>query len=295
MKEVFPNYYQKFKCIAGACKHSCCVGWEIDIDEDTMDLYNSLEGELARRIRESIEGDIPHFVLKEDGRCPFLNEKGLCDIISSLGDGAICDICYLHPRFSNFYEDFTETGLGLCCEEAVRIILTEEEKFSIPLPAAAEKQEFFTERKEAFDILQDRNVTFWERIKKLSRKYNVKFEFSNKELYDFYMSLERLDKSWENELEKLKNAEGDDIFKREDLQIFFEQLACYFLFRHFEKGVGFVLLSCLLIGRICTFHESLDQMMDVVRMYSSEIEYSIENIEKINLELMKRNGKEDIL
>ena len=131
MKEVFPNYYKKFKCIADKCHHSCCIGWEIDIDEDTMDLYNSLQGELADRIRQNISGEVPHFVLCDGERCPFLNENGLCDIISELGDGALCDICYLHPRFSNFYEDFTETGLGLCCEEASRIVLTENERFFI--------------------------------------------------------------------------------------------------------------------------------------------------------------------
>ena len=127
MKEIFPNYYKKFKCIADKCKHSCCIGWEIDIDEDTMDLYNSLDSEFAKKIRSNIEGDQPHFILKENARCPFLNDNGLCDIILELGDGAISDICYLHPRFSNFYEDFIETGLGLCCEEAARIILTETE------------------------------------------------------------------------------------------------------------------------------------------------------------------------
>ena len=282
MKEVFPNYYRKFKCIADKCKHSCCIGWEIDIDEDTMDLYNSLGGDFAERIRGSIEGKVPHFVLKEDECCPFLNKNGLCDIICELGDGALCDICYLHPRFSNFYEDFTETGLGLCCEEAARIILTEEEKFDIPLPESIENNEFFRGRKEAFDILQNRKITVLERLKKLARKYDLNFEFSNEELYDFYMSLERLDKNWENELEKLKNAECEDIFERENLQIFFEQLACYFIFRHFEKGVGFALLSCWVLGAICSACQSFEQMLDSVRMYSSEIEYSEENLEKIS-------------
>lgn len=281
MKEVYPNYYKKFKCIAGECKHSCCVGWEIDIDEDTMDLYNSLDGELAEKIRKNIEGEVPHFILKEGERCPFLNQSGLCDIICEFGDGALCDICYLHPRFSNFYEDFTETGLGLCCEEAARIILTEEEKFSIALPDGIKNQDFFKERGEAFDILQNRNITMLERFKELAGKYGLKFEFSNEVLYDFYMSLERLDTNWENELEKLKNAECDTIFEREELQIFFEQLACYFIFRHFESGVGLALLSSWAIGAISSNCESLEQVLDVVRMYSSEIEYSEENIKKI--------------
>ncbi len=281
MKEVFPNYYEKFKCIANRCRHSCCVGWEIDIDEDTMALYNSLTGEFAEKIRQNIAGDVPHFVLKEGERCPFLNKSGLCDIISTLGDSALCDICYLHPRFSNFYEDFTETGLGLCCEEAARIILTEKERFFVPVPENVKNSDFFKERNEAFAILQNREHTILERFKLLSKKYGFEFDFSNDELYDFYMSLERRDTSWEEELEKLKKAQSTAVFEREDLQIFFEQLACYFVFRHFKNGVGFALLSCWVLGAIGTACKNLEEMLDATRMYSSEIEYCEENTEKV--------------
>ena len=41
MIESVPNYYDKFKCIADRCKHSCCIGWEIDIDDDTMELLEA--------------------------------------------------------------------------------------------------------------------------------------------------------------------------------------------------------------------------------------------------------------
>lgn len=281
MKEVFPNYYKKFKCIADKCRHNCCIGWEIDIDEDTMDLYNSLEGEFAKKIRANIDGETPHFILGDEERCPFLNKSGLCDIISELGDGAICDICSLHPRFSNFYEDFTETGLGLCCEEAARIILTQNERFFVDVPEMVKNNEFFKERKEVFDILQDRNFTMYDRLNKLCQNYGFEFKFKNEELYDFYMSLERLDDAWEIELEKLKSASGVAVFEREELQEFFEQLACYFIFRHFKSGVGFAVLSCWVIGAICSNCESFDKMLDVVRMYSSEIEYCEENTQKV--------------
>ena len=146
MQKIFPNYYKKFKCIADKCRHSCCIGWEIDVDEDTLDYYNTLDSELGDRIRKSIEGDTPHFALGEGERCPFLNTRGLCDIISELGEGGLCDICRLHPRFCNFYDGFTEIGLGLCCEEAARIVLTETEKFSLDLPEAAKNMSFFAER-----------------------------------------------------------------------------------------------------------------------------------------------------
>ncbi len=281
MKEIFPNYYHKFSCIADRCKHSCCIGWEIDIDDETMVLYNSLEGVFAEKIRENITGDPPQFALNSDGHCPFLNKKGLCDIILKLGDGALCDICYLHPRFSNFYEDFTETGIGLCCEEAARIILTETEKFSMELPESAKNKPFFRERNEVFAILQDRTVSMFDRFRKLAKKYGLKFNFCNRELYGLYESLERLDRTWEQALEKLKNARGTDIFERPSMQIFFEQLSCYLTFRRFEKGVEFILLSCWVLGAICSACENIEEMLDVARMYSSEIEYSDENITKI--------------
>ena len=30
-----PDYFDDFSCLAGACPHSCCIGWEVVIDEDT--------------------------------------------------------------------------------------------------------------------------------------------------------------------------------------------------------------------------------------------------------------------
>ena len=83
---VYPDYYPEFSCVAGACQHSCCVGWEIDIDEEALARFDRVEGELGKRLKENISmEEIPHFVLREGERCPFLNEKGLCDLILELG------------------------------------------------------------------------------------------------------------------------------------------------------------------------------------------------------------------
>jgi len=284
--DVYPNYYNKFKCIANRCKHSCCIGWEIDIDDDTMELYNSIGD---KNILENIEGNPPHFKLAKDERCPFLNKSGLCDIITKYGDGAICDICYFHPRFRNFYEDFEETGLGLSCEEAARIVLSETEKFAIGIPEVATEEErvFLEKRQSVFDILQNRNVNIKQRFSRLAREYGFEFDFSLKNLVDIYVSLERLDEKWTELLENLRNFEFDgSIFKEESMQIFFEQLACYFIFRHFENegAVKFALYGCFLLGAvIAQTNADFDMASDFVRMYSSEIEYSEENTNKLFL------------
>lgn len=280
--EVYPNYYKNFTCIADKCKHSCCIGWEIDIDENTMELYNSIDT-MGERLRENIEGDPPHFILREEDRCPFLNEKGLCDIIIKLDEDALCDICTLHPRFKNFYENFEEVGLGLCCEEAVRVVIDNDEKFEIRTPSLATKdeKEFLKIREAVFDILQNREKTMLSRFEELADKFSLKFDFSISALRDMYLSLERLDEKWSDELLKLGDLDKK-IFDK--YPIYFEQLAIYFVFRHFCEGneresVNFSLMSCYLLGALWSRYEDKEKMFDLVRMYSCEVEYSEENLE----------------
>ena len=300
MTEVFAPYYHKFKCIADQCRHNCCIGWEIDIDPDTLRLYNSLEGELGEKIRDNIEGDIPHFILSDGDRCPFLNDCGLCDIILSLGEDAICDICTLHPRFKNFYTSFTEVGLGLCCEEACRVILGEKDRFYMELPTNVqitdEEREFFKTRSEIFDIIQKREMTVWERFHALAEKFSFELSFSLAELSKRYLSLVRLDGEWEDMLMMLSGFSFDgEIFRNAQLAVFFEQLAVYFIFRHlspedanYKTAVIFSVMSTYIIGAICDKLRkdgkelALDDIAEVARMYSSEIEYSEDNIDELN-------------
>lgn len=297
MKEAVPNYYHKFRCTADKCRHNCCIGWEIDIDDDTMMLYENLDTPLGEKIRANIEGDIPHFRLTDGDRCPLLLENGLCEIIAEYGEDAICDICYLHPRFKNFYSNFTETGLGLACEEAARIVLFEKEKFSIKIPQDAkltkEEEGFFAKRKEILDILTDRSVSIYHRLTCIAEKFGQKFQFSQDALIEKYKSLEILDNAWLDEINKLKGTKFDGtIFHADEFQTVFEQLAVYFIFRHlpygiengsFEKPVKFALISCYFIGALfhCNMPISKEKIIDIVRMYSSEIEYALENTEGI--------------
>lgn len=120
MKIIAPDYYNSFQCIAGACRHTCCEGWEVDIDEESLERFRACE-DIAAHIDEE---DTPHFRLKDGERCPFLNEDKLCNMILRHGEDMLCQICTDHPRFRNYWTDRTEIGLGLVCEEAGRLILS---------------------------------------------------------------------------------------------------------------------------------------------------------------------------
>lgn len=85
-----PDCYKDFPCIAGRCRHSCCIGWEIDVDPDKLCSYNAVPGPFGDRLRANISpADPPHFILGEGERCPFLNSENLCDIILTLSEDQI--------------------------------------------------------------------------------------------------------------------------------------------------------------------------------------------------------------
>lgn len=128
-----PNYYSQFHCIASKCKDSCCsAGWEIDIDSETKKYYDSVSGVFGKKLSENIANtNPPHFILNKNNQCPFLNENKLCDIYIKLGEERLCQICADHPRFYEWFENIKEAGIGLCCEEAARIILEQKDDFTI--------------------------------------------------------------------------------------------------------------------------------------------------------------------
>lgn len=122
MKLLVPDYFLNFKCIADKCTDSCCIGWEIDIDEHSRAKYAAMKHEIGKEIREKTTHG--YFPLEKNGRCTFLDCKGLCRIISTVGDEYLCDICREHPRYYGIADGILEGGLGLACPEAARIILS---------------------------------------------------------------------------------------------------------------------------------------------------------------------------
>ena len=54
MKWMAPLIYPEFTCIADRCRHSCCIGWEIDVDQESMALFGQLKGKLRDRLTSRI-------------------------------------------------------------------------------------------------------------------------------------------------------------------------------------------------------------------------------------------------
>ena len=298
MKIIAPSYYNDFSCIADKCKHSCCVGWEIDIDRKTCEYYLRVKGDFGDKLNNNINFDCeqPHFILLDNGRCPFLNRDNLCDIIINLGENKLCEICSEHPRFRNFYTDRTEVGVGLCCEAAAELVLnyqntveliTLEDDFETQTD---EEQEFFSVRQEIFNIIQDRSIPVKERIIKILQDFNAFYpKYTMQEWADILLGLEQLDPCWTDCLHKLKlSGKTESVF----LEIALEQLFVYFIYRHLpealydgriEERISFAAIGVHIITAVAAACNM--NIADAARLYSAEIEYSEENTQAL-LELL---------
>ena len=292
MKTIYPDYYPLFHCIAGRCRHSCCIGWEIDIDADSLARYDAMPGPLGERLRRQIDrtGSEAHFRLTEEDRCPFLNGKGLCELILERGKGALCNICADHPRFRNAFSDRVEMGLGLCCEAACALILNREKPVHLICPGGmpdpsqdVEENAFFRWRAGLLALAQDRTLPVERRMDHILESCGMQPLPKPAFWLPVYRRLERLDAAWTAILERSCAPENGNAISSFHL----ENLLVYFLYRHLPAGfdagdlplyTAFSVLSARMIAFLC---RDPAELPEIARLYSAEIEYSDQNVDML--------------
>lgn len=266
MFTIKPDFYDEFKCIADKCTDSCCIGWEIDVDEISLEKYNKINTDFGEKIRSQIiksEDGSSCFKLCENERCPFLNKKNLCDIIINCGEEYLCDICREHPRFYEWFAGVTECGLGLCCEEVCRILLETEESFS--LVEESDGEEIILETKEdivesdfyiflsafrekLFEILFSKDIVFEEKLVKVLSKTELlcgeEIKIRNyKNSLELYKKTEPINENWTEYINSLSENYKDILEIEKEFQektkgdMLYSKILAYIIYRHFSKAV----------------------------------------------------------
>ena len=292
MKIYFPSYYNKFRCKADKCHNSCCVGWEIYVDDTTLERYKSLGRE---DILCHIDGDV--IKLCDGERCPFLRADGLCRLISELGDEYTSEICREHPRFYHKIGDRIEGGIGASCEEAASIILTSDNyaefacvnRESCDVPDETEL-DTLPVREEIYRILSDRSIRYDARIAQIREKHAIPEVIHTKEEWQAEFDyLEFLNESHRELIGVGERISG------ETGALYLERFLAYLVFRHVSTAehpgevkarVAFcLLLAEILENYIATHDYSECEIIDAARIISEEIEYSEDNTNSLILEL----------
>lgn len=169
-----PDYFDQFACLAGDCPHSCCIGWEVVIDEDTAGRYRAEPGPLGEKLRAAMQFDGEDVCFPLDGgRCPFLNQENLCEIHCALGAEATSVTCQEHPRFIEEYGPFKEITLSAACPKANELLLGSGEPLTFSVledKTPAEEGDAWLDwllplRDHLLDLLRDREQPLQERLR----------------------------------------------------------------------------------------------------------------------------------
>lgn len=331
MKIFVPEYYNKFRCIAGECPDTCCVGWEVDIDPDTSEKYSAVSGELGDKIKKHLirdENGDELFSLCEGDRCPFLNNCNLCEIHMIAGEDFLSKTCKLFPRFFDDFGTFREMGLGFGCPEAARIMLQDEEKFNLILHEehdgkSEDVDEAFLDklislRKEMFNILENKDLQLREKLtavlfladdfqKKTDREFfaDETQDRSFRDCIKILESMEYIKEERKEFLKKLKSEILPEKFFRK-YQDDFEKLMKYYIFRYLLKAVydydvltkvKYGIFACIVIGRIyaCFENPDFETRVKIMYSYSKEVEYSDMNMDFLDESLYNSFGTEDLI
>ena len=325
MRVTVPDYFDRFRCLAGSCPHSCCEKWEVVIDEASVCLYESISGPLGEKLREAMaedeEGDLC-FPLN-GGRCPFLDGENLCEIHKQLGEQATSETCREHPRFTEDYGSFREITLSASCPAANDLLLGSEEPLRFVETETEEPEEegdnwleyLIPLRSRMMEILTDRTVSLslrlrdflllaseaqWrldeeqtETLPGLAEEWQEEGMPVNEESRLFpavlrmLASLEILEPDWE---ELLKEAETvQPMIRNENL---LERIAVYFAFRYLLKCVNDGdLLSraqlCVLAVLVIERLATACGLGEALRRFSCEIEHSEENLDALRTALFQ--------
>ena len=309
MKITKPDYYDRFRCLAGGCPDSCCKEWEVQVDPDSAARYRGLPGPLGDDLRRVLrDEDGENYLTISVGRCPLWRLDGLCRIQAELGEAALCKTCREFPRLTHDYGDFVELGLELSCPEAARLILNEPAVFVTEEHSHIGKSEY---DRDAMAVLKNTRETALELLKDASRPigqtlallllygYQAQGELDGAEsapydtdaaletarelaqpgdiaqIVSFFQSLEILTDGWET---RLRSPAPGDWDRRTPA------LLRYFINRYWLQAVSdydlysrvkFMVIACLLLRELGGDFETTAQL------FSKEIENDADNLDAL--------------
>ncbi len=253
MKIVKPTFYKNFKCIAGDCPDSCCQGWEVDADSDSLEYYKTLDNslEIKKRIDSVLskdEFDNTIFTLAPKKRCPFLNEENLCDMHIAIGGEHTPYTCRTFPRFIYDFGATREIGISFSCPVASDMMYNTESfdfeteaNFDLPTLNDIDAEKYFLllkGRAEAYKIAKDKNKNIRERLNALldlgvllqEKLFPYAEGGDDIAFFDVFKNPELINPEWKEKVENFSLKQVSDTQSNENILM-------YFLYKYFMQAV----------------------------------------------------------
>lgn len=278
MKNIYPSYFEKFRCIADKCPDSCCKGWDVVVDDETNNFYKTVGGEFGEKLKRltEIDSDGDRIFVSQNERCPFWNSDELCDIYINLGEEHLCKTCREFPRITQDYTAFTEHLLSFACPEAARLILATDNAYDdftnydsdfsdcgysaelmrFLLNAREKLKAIFTDKSLPFSGRLNVAVQFCESVQNAIDDFDYNADIavekgyttyiinkkSSSEIFNAHKEFDIMTDEWREILCKASEHAGEQIPERfDDL---FERMTLYYIYRYFLTAVDSMDVMC---------------------------------------------------
>ena len=298
MKIVKPTFYKTFKCIAGDCPDSCCQGWEVDADSDSLEYYKTLDNslEIKKRIDSVLSKDEFNntiFTLAPKKRCPFLNDKNLCDMHIAIGGEHTPYTCRTFPRFIYDFGGTREIGISFSCPVASDMMYNTESfdfetevNSDLPTLNDIDAEKYFLlykGRAEAYKIAKDKNKSIRERLNDLldlgvllQEKLRPYDEGGDDiAFFDVFKNPELINPEWKEKVENFSLKQVSDTQSNENILM-------YFLYKYLMQAVydddALSKIKMAVLGVLINTYFGEDSW--TVHLWSKETEHSQYNMDR---------------
>lgn len=298
MKIVKPTFYKNFKCIAGDCPDSCCQGWEVDADSDSLEYYKTLDNslEIKKRIDSVLskdEFDNTIFTLALKKRCPFLNDENLCDMHIAIGGEHTPYTCRTFPRFIYDFGATREIGISFSCPVASDMMYNTESfdfetevNSDLPTLNDIDAEKYFLlykGRAEAYKIAKDKNKSIRERLNDLldlgvllqEKLFPYDDGGDDIAFFDVFKNPELINPEWKEKVENFSLKQVSDTQSNENILM-------YFLYKYLMQAVydddALSKIKMAVLGVLINTYFGEDSW--TVHLWSKETEHSQYNMDR---------------
>lgn len=298
MKIVKPTFYKNFKCIAGDCPDSCCQGWEVDADSDSLEYYKTLDNslEIKKRIDSVLskdEFDNTIFTLAPKKRCPLLNDENLCDMHIAIGGEHIPYTCRTFPRFIYDFGATREIGISFSCPVASDMMYNTESfdfetevNSDLPTLNDIDAEKYFLlckGRAEAYKIAKDKNKSIRERLNDLlnlgvllqEKLFPYNEGGDDIAFFDVFKNPELINPEWKEKVENFSLKQVSDTQSNENILM-------YFLYKYLMQAVydddALSKIKMAVLGVLINTYLGEDSW--TVHLWSKETEHSQYNMDR---------------
>lgn len=311
MKKIYPDFYKSFQCIAAKCPDSCCKDWDIVVDDESAEYYNSLKSEFAAKLKNkmTIDEDGDRIFKLSDGKCPFWNKQKLCDIYINIGEEHLCKTCRRFPRITQDYTAFAEYMLSFACPQAARIMLKtndftncfqqfevtdintdySSELMNVLIFHRTQSAKCFSENTDSFASRLINCLEYNKYVQSDLDGFDEPSKIGTTDLvFDLHSKLDFMNKDY---LNLILSAKDSPFAESNEINSEFTNLAYYYLFRYyltaadtFDVIAAVKRLTCayIVISKIISYEKAendFEKRVMIFQQYSKEVEHSYENCE----------------